>query len=201
MHPGILILAWMVAVGLLQTLDRLSLCAAVALLACAAWAYAPERTWRLVRRVRFLVIAIVVFFAGFTPGEALLADLPALSPSREGAALAFEHAARLLAVVLGVAVLLQHLPPERLIAGFLALLRPLQRVGFPAERVAVRTLLVLEFVESSAPRQWQAWIHDRDDEVPPPIRITDARFGCADRAALLVLLSIVVVMIVAAAGA
>lgn len=182
----------MIAVGMLQLLDRLPLLVVVAVLAVAAWFYAPERAWRLVRRVRILLLAIVVFFAGFTPGEALITDLPVLSPSREGMALALDHGARLIAVVLGVAMLLQRLPPAQLIAGFLALFRPFCRLGFPAERVAVRTLLVLELVESSAPRQWQAWVHDRDDEVPAPIRIVDARFGLRDQAVLIALLLLVV---------
>lgn len=191
-----MILAWMIAVGMLQALASLPLLGVVAVLAVAARLYAPERAWRLVRRVRFLLIAIVFFFAGFTPGEALLADWPSLSPSREGVVLAFDHGARLVAVVLGVALLLQRLPPQALISGFLALLRPLQRFGFPAERVAVRTLLVLEFVESSAPRQWQAWVHDREDELPAPIRIMDVPFGPADRAALIaMLLGTLIVMI------
>lgn len=186
----------MIGVGLLQTLASLPLLVVITGLAVAAWLYAPERARRLVRRVRFLLLAIVVFFAGFTPGEALLADFPSLSPSREGLALAFDHAARLVAVVLGVAILLQRLPPEALISGLLALLRPFQRLGFPAERVAVRTLLVLDFVESSAPRQWQAWVHDRDDEVPEPIRIMDVPFGPGDRAALLAMLGFAVFILI-----
>lgn len=180
--------------GWLQTLDRLPLLVVLILLVLACRYYASGRALRLVRRVRFLLLAIVVFFAGFTPGEAFFPGLPSLSPTREGLALAFEHAGRLIAVVLGVAILLQHLPPEKLVAGFLALLKPMQGVGFPAERVAVRTLLVLEFVESSAPRQWQAWIHDHDDEVPPPIRIMDARFGPIDRFAVIALLVVVLVV-------
>ncbi|MBL8444856.1 MAG: hypothetical protein JNK52_12485 [Zoogloeaceae bacterium] len=196
MHPGVLILAWMIAVGLLQTLASLHLLVVITVLAVAVWVYAPERAWRLVRRVRFLLLAIVVFFAGFTPGEALLTDFPSLSPSREGLVLAFDHAARLVAVVLGVAILLQRLSPEALIAGFLALLGPFQRLGFPAERVAVRTLLVLEFVESSAPRQWQSWVHDRDDEVPEPIRIMDVPFGLGDRVVLLAILGFAVLAVI-----
>lgn len=188
MHPATLILIWMTAVGLLQTLERLPLLVVVVLLASIAAFYAPQRARRLVRRVRFLLLAIVLFFVGFTPGEAVITDLPRLSPSREGLELAFEHAGRLIAVVLGVAVLLQRLPPEQLIAGFLALLKPLESIGFPAERVAVRTLLVLDLVESSAPRQWRAWVHDQADTLPPPIRIMDVRLRRIDRITLMVLL-------------
>ncbi len=115
MHAGLLILLWVLGVGALQYLDPAPLLLAVALCAAAALALARARTLRLLRRVRVLLAAIVVLFAGFTPGEAVFIHWPALSPSREGLSLALTHASGLLAVVCCVALLLEYLPADRLI--------------------------------------------------------------------------------------
>lgn len=161
MHSGLAILVWMTAAVVLQALSGPTLFATLIVVAAAAALLARERAGRLVRRVRFLMLAIAVLFIGFTPGEAILADWPSLSPSREGLLLAAEHAGRLLGVVLGVAILLECLSVSRLVSGLYALLRPFEPLGLPARGLAVRLLLVLHYAESAAPRDWRAWLEDR----------------------------------------
>jgi hypothetical protein len=127
---------------------------------------------RLLRRVRFLLLAIVVLFAWFTPGEALLVGWPQLSPSREGALLALEHAARLAGVVCAVALLLEALPSERLVGGMHALCSPLALLGVSPERLALRLLLVLRYVEradAATPRHWRQWL--ADDHAPVEVEV------------------------------
>ena len=160
MHTGLLILLWMGFIALLQHLPLAWLALVVLLCALAVAGMARARGIRLVRRVRYLLLAIVILFCGFTPGEALLADWPALSPSREGVRLAAEHAGRILAAVLCVALLMERLPPDRLVSGIYALLRPFGALGLSPARVAVRLLLVLRLVEEGAPRRWQAWLEE-----------------------------------------
>ena len=101
------------------------------------------------RRIRELLIAITVLFAWFTPGEAALLDWPRLGPTREGLALAALHAGRLLAVVCAVGILLERLPLARLVGGLYALSRPLRLAGVDPERLALRLLLVLRYVDAS----------------------------------------------------
>ncbi|THF67548.1 hypothetical protein E6C76_00225 [Pseudothauera nasutitermitis] len=169
MHAGVLIFAWMFGVGLLQFLPPRSLAFAVAVLLVLALLLAPVRVQRLVRRVRVLLIAIVVLFAGFTPGEAFFPAWPAWSPSREGVRQALEHAGRLLAVVCCVAILLEKLPTERLIGGLYALSRPLAWAGLSAERVAVRMLLVLRYVDAPGGRGWRDWLADEPATGPEEV--------------------------------
>ncbi|MCC4116744.1 energy-coupling factor transporter transmembrane protein EcfT [Aromatoleum toluclasticum] len=190
MHSGFVIAMWMACVVILQFLSPKALAVAVGLCALAGWWLAPSRSLKLLRRVRFLVLAILVLFAGFTPGEALLPALPELSPSREGIVLAAEHVGRLVAVVLCVAILLEGLPVARLVGGLHALLRPLGWVGLPSERLAVRLMLVLRYVESASPGAWRDWL---DDEVisgnsADRMVFTREAFGWRDLAALLVVL-------------
>jgi energy-coupling factor transporter transmembrane protein EcfT len=180
MHSGVLIVLWLLGVAGLQFLGYAWLLTVVALCGVAVAVYAPQRGMRLIKRIRFLLLAIIVLFAGFTPGEAILIDWPQLSPSREGVRLAIEHAARVLAVVFCVAILMERLSAQRLVGALYALLRPFESIGFPAGRVAVRTLLVLRLVDAPAPPGWRAWLKDdaNDDHeriliVREPIRVTD----------------------------
>ncbi len=180
MHSGLLILLWLTGVATLQWLDPEWLVLAVGACGVAAFAHAPTRCWRLLKRIRFILIAIVVLFAGFTPGEAVVVDWPRLSPSREGIALALEHVGRVLAVVFCVAMLLEYLPPARLVGAIHSLLRPFERVGFPAARVAVRTLLVLRLVDAELPRKWDHWLTDEANDLHEPIRIEREPFRMTD---------------------
>jgi hypothetical protein len=196
MHSGLQVFLWLVVVAGLQFLGPGLLTAAVVLCAVLAILQAPARSARLVKRVRFIVIAIVVLFAGFTPGEAVLVDWPSISPSKEGVLLAYEHAARVVAVVLLVALLLERLPPQRLVSALHALMRPFRVLGVPADRVAVRTLLVLRFVEAEKPPKWQEWISDDSNDLHEIIEVGREPLGWGDR----VVLALVVIGLVAVAG-
>lgn len=180
MHSGVLIFVWTSGVVVLQILSGKWLLIAVGSCVLGALLGAPARANRLFRRVRFLVLAIVVFFAGFTPGEALLATWPQWSPSREGVMLAVQHAARLVGVVACVALLLERLPIDRLVSGLYALLRPVEFVGLPAARLALRLLLVLRYVEAGPRRSWTHWLGDSFDPPDEIVRIERERLRPLD---------------------
>lgn len=185
MHSGLLIVLWLIGVAALQVLGYEALLLAVGICAVAAFSYAPRRSWRLLKRVRFILIAIAVLFGGFTPGEAVFAGWPRVSPSREGIELAIEHGGRVLAVVFCVAMLMEHLPPARLVGAIHGLLRPFERLGFPADRVAVRILLVLRLVDADVPHSWKAWIKDDSNDLHGPIEVVRERFRMIDAAVAL----------------
>lgn len=168
MHSGLILILWLAAVASIQLLSPAALAVAAALCLALAGVFAGPRFLRLLRRVRILLLAIVLLFAWFTPGEALFHGWLYLGPTREGLALAALHAGRLLAVVCAVAVLLERLSLERLVAGLYALGRPLRLIGVPPERLALRLLLVLRYVEAS-PRgsgrsQWRDWLMPAHEE-------------------------------------
>lgn len=170
LHSGLILILWLAAVASIQLLAPAALAVALPLCVLAARVLARARLLRLLRRVRVLLIAIVILFAWFTPGEAFFHDWPRLGPTREGLALAVLHGARLVAVVCAVAVLLERLSLQRLVGGLYALGRPLRLIGVPPERLALRLLLVLRYVEAS-PRgdarvQWRDWLmpESGDDE-------------------------------------
>lgn len=185
MHSGLILLLWLAAVASIQLLPPAALAPTVLCCAGLAFVLAQARALRLLRRVRVLLLAIVVLFAWFTPGEALLTDWPRLGPSREGSLLALLHAGRLIAVVCAVALLLERLPLARLVSGLHTLSRPLGLIGVSAERLALRLLLVLRYVEAAPrgtpPGHWKHWL---EDEIEPAavelIELERERFGWAD---------------------
>jgi energy-coupling factor transporter transmembrane protein EcfT len=181
MHSGFLLLLWLIAVAVVQVVPTGLLPGLAVIFIAIAVFFARDRCVRLLRRIRVLLIAIVVLFAWFTPGEAQVADWPRLSPTREGLGLAMEHAARLIAVVSSVAVLLELLAPDRLVSGLYALCRPLAALGLSAERLALRLLLVLRYIEPSDGEQagnWRAWLLAGDSpQGTVPVHLTRERLG------------------------
>jgi energy-coupling factor transporter transmembrane protein EcfT len=127
-----------------------------ALAGCALVAsYADVRTRTrlnsLVRRSRWLLVAMAVLFSWGTPGLYLIPDANGLAPTLEGLALALESIVRLLAILAAVSLLLARMPTDQLVSGLHALLAS---VGDGRDRVAVRIMLVLRYVESGDPGRW-----------------------------------------------
>ncbi|WP_374399112.1 hypothetical protein [Niveibacterium sp.] len=139
--------------------------------AFAAWR-SGKRLWSLMRRSRFLFLAVVILYSFFTPGTRLWMDLPLPAPTFEGLALALEHAARLAGVLALVCALVVSYAHEMLVGGMLVCLTPLQKLHVPIERAALRMAIVLEMV--SAPQGLPSWrqalssVHDGNG-APTPV--------------------------------
>lgn len=187
----------MVGVAAVQFLSLVNLLGAAAACAVAAWGVAPARSVRLLKRIRFLLLAIIVFFAGFTPGEAIIVAWPSVSPSREGVFFAIEHAARLVAVVLSVAMLLECLSAQRIVSGLYALLRPFEVVGLPAASLAVRLMLVLRYVESGSTKGWRHWLETDDEGPAASIVVLRESFGGVELSVLLAAVAAIGVWVIA----
>ncbi len=109
-----------------------------------------EFKWRdfagMMRRIRWLLVAIFVLYLGFTPGEALIPEFGRWSPSVEGVQQGTLRVAVLLAIVTAVHLLLVTTPRGELLAGLLWFGRPARRLGLDDSRFAVRLVLALEAV-------------------------------------------------------
>jgi energy-coupling factor transporter transmembrane protein EcfT len=190
MHAGTILLLWMAAALLAQIAEGWPLAALGVAALASALVSARVHCVRLLRRVRVLLLAILVLFAWGTPGEAVLIDWPRLSPSREGLLLALTHAGRLLALVCWVAILLARMPADRLVSGLYALARPV--FGLSSERLALRLLLVLRYVETARASggDWRRWLsspgEDGGTDSLETVRLVRERTGAADVAALAV---------------
>ncbi|MDR2689301.1 MAG: hypothetical protein LBB76_06035 [Azoarcus sp.] len=192
MHSGLIFVLWAMAVGLMQVTGGAWLAILSVASLAAALLLARAHCVRLLLRVKVLLVVIVVLFAWATPGEAVLVDWPRVSPSHEGLMLAFEHGARLLAVVCWVAMLLARLPAARLVGGLYALCRPFAVIGLSAERVALRLLLVLRYVDAAREphvrHDWRQWLF-ASDEAAPVVSFQRESFGWQDALVLVLVLA------------
>lgn len=157
-HPVVRLLAWGVTAVMAQFAVGLPLAGLLLGLVALSTLLSPQRFARLVKRTRWLLLALAILFAWGTPGLVLLPDLAEFSPSLEGLALAATHVGRLLAILASLALLLKYTPAEDLVGAVHLLMLPLERLGIDRSRIAVRLLLVIEYVESASPRRWRDWL-------------------------------------------
>lgn len=153
MAPPVRILTLLVVAAALAT-GRPLLLAAGTLVVFAGWAVAAIRVpgfdargvGRMLRRVRWLLLAILLVYGGLTPGEPLLPILGAWSPSAEGMRLGAIRVVALVVIVAAVYLLLATTARGALVGGLLWFGAPARRLGLDDHRFAVRLILALEAV-------------------------------------------------------
>lgn len=168
-------------------------------LGVALWA-APARSRCLLRRVRYLVLAVAVVFGWGTAGRLIIPDWPFVSPTVEGVWLAGIHCLRLVCVVSFVALLLEYTTIGEFVGGLYALARPLCVIGLDARRAALRLALTLELAAQANTRSWREWL---DFECAPEIVVSlvEHRAGRADGVVLVAVAAIVFVFLAGVMGA
>lgn len=172
-QPASVILAWATLTLALQWLPTAAvLCLAAAIFPAALW-FSGKRFGKLLRRARWLLLSLGLLFAFATPGEALLFG----AVTREGLSLAANHLLRLGLLLALVALLLERFAIPQLIAGLYQLLTPL---GAGRDRLALRLLLVLDYVEQGVGR-WQDGFAETGIQADhPPLRLQVSPFSGID---------------------
>jgi energy-coupling factor transporter transmembrane protein EcfT len=157
-HPSIKILCLIaLAVVLHQvsywTAGYKTLLAMGAILSLSLLYYRASGFWRLLRRVRWLLLFLLIIFAFNTPGEYVkqwpLDVGQAFAPTYEGLSAGLLQAAKLCIMLAGLSLLLATTDRESLIAGFYLLATPLRIVKLNPERFAARLWLTLHYVEQA----------------------------------------------------
>lgn len=172
LHPATRLVAWAALVVLAQLARGPLLWGLGLVVLMAVFLFARHRAGRLVKRVRILLLVLWVLFALFTPGELVVPLLGSAGPTQEGLAAAAMHCVQLLVVVLLVAILLESTQDQELVAGLMVLARPLAMLGLPVERLAVRVLLVLRYVENPPAGGWRALlVHDHGANAMESLRV------------------------------
>ncbi len=181
-HPAVWLAGWGAAALLLQSLELHWLAVLSAPTFALVGRYAAPEALRLIRRARWLLLTVAVLFVIATPGERLPGLAGASGLSFDGFALAAEHVLRLLLLLTTLAWLLRALGHDGLIAGLHCLLQPLGRMR---DRIVVRLLLALTYVETEQPgRNWRVWLDTNDDEGSEQVRLVVAALRAKDRLAL-----------------
>ena len=106
---------------------------------------APGVLLRMVLRLRWLLLAILLVYGWWTPGTSLLPAIGSWSPTTEGLVVGLLHILSLVLIVAAVHLLLQVTTRSELLPAIMQLIRPVtSQAG--RERLAVRILLSIEAV-------------------------------------------------------
>jgi hypothetical protein len=180
-HPAVRLLVWGVAAVSAQLLDQVPLALFTLMIVSLAVTFAAPRLLRLLRRTRWLLLALVVLFVWATPGVLLFPDLGSLSPTADGLFLAWAHGARLIVILASLALLLEFTPTDEFVGALYGLMRPLSFIAVDRARIAVRLMLVMQYVESPPAARWRDWLQPSAHPTPPgrivlkrmPLRMCD----------------------------
>lgn len=182
-HPATLLLAWVAFLLVLPTLTSGELILLLLPVLAAAFLLARARAAAMLRRARWLLLSIALLFAFATPGVALSNFLGDAGITHEGLTLAAEHLTRLLLLLATLAVLHETLGTAGLLSGLHWILAPLQGWRNLRERIVVRLMLVIDFVESGQ-GSWRRWLGE-DDVGPRSLALSVRPSGWRDALVLL----------------
>lgn len=156
LHPATQILIWCVLVAATQFLSPVRLLVAGGVVLSIAFVLSRHKFVQLLRRTRWIMFSLWLIYAYTTPGQPLSVSLGSFSPSLEGLQDGLLQLMRLLMALAGLAILLDRLHRQQLIAGLYTLFAPLQWLGLSRERLAVRLALTLHYAEVAMLRS-QSW--------------------------------------------
>jgi energy-coupling factor transporter transmembrane protein EcfT len=185
-HPAAQIMTWCLLVSAMQFLALEILLLVAGFIFLSALFLSAHKLMQLLRRTRWIMLSLLLIYAYTTPGQPLLDALGIFSPSREGLGDGVLQLTRLLAALAGLAILLDRLPRQQLIAGLYTLLAPLQLIGVSRERVAVRLALTLHYAEVAMLRESHTWrdnlrsLFEPHDEISKQMELTLYSFGICD---------------------
>lgn len=179
-HPATLLVTW---AGCALALPLLPLNAALATMAVAlvaALAFARRRSVVLLRRSRWLLLSIALLFAFATPGLSVPGWPGRIGLTQDGLLLAAEHLSRLVILLATLALLHERLQTAGLLTGLHALLG-LARSEALRERIAVRLMLVVEYIEGrDAKAGWRHWLDDDAGDGPDRLTLAVRRLAWPD---------------------
>ncbi len=150
MHPFVKILCFVLILLLTNTLrDQwlIVLCAGLCLMAL----WSNKRNFlRIVIRMRWLFISLLIIYAFTTPGEYIPELLAYASPTYEGCVFGLLQITKLLIALASLSLLFASSSKQDLIKGLYMLLTPLKLFGLNPERFSARLMLTLDYVEEFA---------------------------------------------------
>ncbi len=150
MHPFVKILSFVLILLLTNILKDqwlIILCAGLCIM--AVWSN-KRNFLRVVKRMRWLFISLLVIYAFTTPGEYIPELLAYASPTYEGCVLGLLQITKLLIALASLSLLFASSSKQDLIAGLYMLLTPLKLFGLNVERFSARLMLTLDYVEEFA---------------------------------------------------
>lgn len=202
MHPFVKILCFVLILLLTNTLrDQwlIALCAGLCLM--AVWSN-KRNFLRVVRRMRWLFISLLIIYAFTTPGEYIPELLAYASPTYEGCVLGLLQITKLLIALASLSLLFASSSKQDLIAGLYMLLTPLKLFGLNVEHFSARLMLTLDYVEEFAVDTNHKMTFNRLDaihmtvnEMPAP-QVIDLQLPAFNQSDLWVIFTIIISVVI-----
>ncbi len=202
MHPFVKILCFVLILLLTNTLGDqwlIALCAGLCLM--AVWSN-KRNFLRVVRRMRWLFISLLIIYAFTTPGEYIPELLAYASPTYEGCVLGLLQITKLLIALASLSLLFASSSKQDLIAGLYMLLTPLKLFGLNVERFSARLMLTLDYVEEFAVDTNHKMTFNRLDaihmtvnEMPAP-QVIDLQLPAFNQSDLWVIFTIIISVVI-----
>ncbi len=159
LHPVTLLASWFAFALGLQWVGFASLAAISAIVLVTAAVAAARRCRKLLRRARWLLLALAVLYFFATPGVYVAGFPGELGVTHEGLLRGGEQIARLVALLASLALLHQVAGTAGLLSGLYWILKP-----FPwGEATVVRLMLALDYVEQEPAGRWRDWLMPAPD--------------------------------------
>ena len=149
MHPSTALLITLIAIVAIQFIGLAGL-VTVFVLQLLAVRHSFADWWRLVRRMRWLLLSVWLILAYGVPGDAVFEV--SWMPTHEGVREATLHVARLILMLGCLAWLFSSLGKQGLLIALHGLLHPLTRLGIDSERLVVRLSLVMQNLQNELPK-------------------------------------------------
>ena len=153
LHPSVKIASVLVLALAVNLAGPHVLAVSAGPLAALLLRYGAAGFLEMLRRVRWILLALLLIYMFSTPGE-YIAQWPWawLVPTYEGVDSGLLQLGRLCVMLAGLSLLLVTTTRPQLVAGFYMLLHPLRYIGLQPQRFAARLWLTLHYVEQR-PRQ------------------------------------------------
>lgn len=165
MHPSIKIICLLALAIAVHALGYKALSGIACVLLAALVYYRAIGFLRLLKRLRWLLLSLLLIFAFNTPGEYLQPWPFDFAPTYEGVQAGVLQASRLCMMLAGLSLLSATTNREALMAGFFLLLYPLKYLRLSPERFAARLWLTLHYVEQSPETQAKTGFFERLDNL------------------------------------
>ena len=105
-----------------------------------------ELSIRIIRRMRWLFLSILVVYLWFTPGKPLVSSVHPMMPTVEGMQMGLLRVFSLILIVLAVNYFVSAIARNKLVEAIMWLLYPINWFGIDHKQIALRIALVLELI-------------------------------------------------------
>ena len=105
-----------------------------------------ELTVRILRRMRWLFLSILIVYLWFTPGEPIIPTTASYIPTVEGLKTGLLRVFSLVLIIFAVNYFISSIARNRLVEAIVWLLYPLNWIGIDSRQLALRIALTLELI-------------------------------------------------------